>query len=170
MPDIHASYIGTMKWIGWMSGTGSPGRERQKRCVWHAGSPPRRGADLALGAEDHRREQMVVQVLADTREVGDDVDPDIAQVIGRPDPGEQQQLRRADRPPAHNDLFRVRAAGRPLDADTTRAAEEEPLRLGACHHFEVAPAPRRYAAATLWRTPSRIVNCMNDTPSCEAPL
>ena len=38
-PSIHGSYIGTMKWIGWMSGTGSPGRERQKRWVWQAGRP-----------------------------------------------------------------------------------------------------------------------------------
>ena len=38
-PAIHGSYIGTMKWIGWTSGAGKPGRERQKRCVWHAGRP-----------------------------------------------------------------------------------------------------------------------------------
>ena len=38
-PSIQDSYIGTMKWIGWMSGTGRPGRERQKRCVWQAGRP-----------------------------------------------------------------------------------------------------------------------------------
>ena len=32
-PSIHGSYIGTMKWIGWTSGTAKPGRERQKRWV-----------------------------------------------------------------------------------------------------------------------------------------
>ena len=42
-PSIHGSYIGTMKWIGWMSGTASPGRERQKRCVWQAGRPAEGG-------------------------------------------------------------------------------------------------------------------------------
>ena len=37
--SIQGSTIGTMKWIGWRSGAGSPGRERQKRCVWQAGRP-----------------------------------------------------------------------------------------------------------------------------------
>ena len=38
-PSIQGSYMGTMKWIGWMSGTTSFGRDRQKRCVWQAGRP-----------------------------------------------------------------------------------------------------------------------------------
>ena len=36
--------------------------------------------------------------------------------------------------------------------------------------FGVASTGRMYAAAVLWRTPSSMLYCMNDTPSCEAPL
>ena len=35
---------------------------------------------------------MVVQVFADAGQVGDDVDPDGAKVVGGADPGEQKQL------------------------------------------------------------------------------
>ena len=47
---------------------------------------------------------MVLQVLADARPVGDDVDPERAEFRRRPDAGELQQLRRIDRPAAKNDL------------------------------------------------------------------
>ena len=114
-----------MKWIGWMSGTRQP-RPRAPEEMRLAGGQAGGGRpDLALGAEDHRREQVVVQVLADAGQVGDDVDPERAQVVRGPDAREQEQLRRADRPAAHDDLCRVRALDaavvRPLDADAPRA-------------------------------------------------
>ena len=43
-----------------------------------------------------RHEQVVVQVLADSREVNLDVDPVAPQVLGWADTGEHQQLRRTD--------------------------------------------------------------------------
>ncbi len=103
-PLIQGSYIGTMKWIGWRSGTGSPAANAQKRWVWQAGRPADGRPDLALRAEDHGGEHVVVEVLADAREVGDDVDPEGAQVICGADAGEQEQLRRADRAAADDDL------------------------------------------------------------------
>ena len=73
---------------------------------------------------------MVVQVLADAGKIGDDVDADRAQVIRRPDAGEEQQLRRADRPAADDHLGGVRAldasVARPFDADAARAVEQQP--------------------------------------------
>ena len=47
----------------------------------------------ALGVEDEGDGRVVVQVLPDAGEVVDDVDADVAQVRGRPDAGEHQQLR-----------------------------------------------------------------------------
>ena len=47
---------------------------------------------------------MVLQVLPDAGEVGDRVDAQGAQLPGRADPGQQEQLRRADRARAHDHL------------------------------------------------------------------
>ena len=110
-----------------------------------AGGQAGRGRpDLALGAEDHRREQVVVQVLADAGQVRDDVDAERAQVIRRPDPREQEELRRPDRPAAHDDLPGVRALDaavlRPLDADAPRAVEQQAPRDRAGDHLEVRVA------------------------------
>src|SRR5439155_11335641 len=49
--------------------------------------------DLTLGTEDHRREQVVVQVLAHAGHVCDDLDPMLAKVVCRADPGHHQELR-----------------------------------------------------------------------------
>ena len=128
-PSIHGSYIGTMKWIGWMSGTGSPGPRAPEEVGLAGGQAGGGRPDLALGAEDHGREQVVVQVLADPGQVCDDVDPERAQVICRPDPREQEELRRADRPSAHDDLLGLRALDaavlRPLHADAAGAVEQQ---------------------------------------------
>ena len=140
-PSIHGSYIGTMKWIGWMSGTGSPGRERQKRCVWQAGRPGEGGPTSRSALKMTGREQVVVQVLADAGQVRDDVDAERAQVIRRPDPREQEELRRPDRPAAHDDLLGLRALDaavlRPLDADAARAVEQQAPRDRAGDQLEV---------------------------------
>ena len=47
---------------------------------------------------------MILQVLADAGPVGDDVDPERAELRRRPHAGQLQQLRRIDRPAAKNDL------------------------------------------------------------------
>ena len=47
---------------------------------------------------------MVLQVLPDTGEVGDQADAQVAQLPGRADAGQQEQLRRADRARAHDHL------------------------------------------------------------------
>ncbi len=84
---------------------------------------------------------MVVQVLADTGQVGDDVDPERAQVLRRPDPREQEKLRRSDGSSAHDDVRRVGAldpvAFRPLHADAPRAVEQQAPRRGADDEPEV---------------------------------
>ena len=47
---------------------------------------------------------MVLEVLPDPGQVGHDVDAQGAQLGGRADPGQQEQLRRADRARAHDHL------------------------------------------------------------------
>jgi hypothetical protein len=102
-----------------------------------------RGADLALGAEDHRREQVVVEVAPDAGNVGDDVDAERAQFVGGAHAREQEELRRADRATAQDHLVRVRAAARPFDADAAAAVEQEPAGGRAGHDLEVlAPLDR----------------------------
>ena len=136
-PDIHSSYIGTMKWIGWMSGTTQSRPRAPEEMRLARGQTRRWRADLALRAEDHRREEVVVQVLADPGQVGDDVDPDRAQMLGGPDSGEQEQLRGADRAAADDDLIGVRACRcAPIDADAARAVEEQALCGRAGHDLE----------------------------------
>jgi hypothetical protein len=55
---------------------------------------------------------MVDQVLAD-RQIGPDLDPELAQLLGRADPGEEEQLRRVEDTRAHDHLApsRYLAAG-----------------------------------------------------------
>src|SRR5271166_1992724 len=47
---------------------------------------------------------MVLQVLADARPVGDDLDPECAELRRPTDPGKLQELRRIDRPAAQDNL------------------------------------------------------------------
>jgi hypothetical protein len=93
------------------------------------GQARRRRPDLALRAEDDRREQVVVQVLADTGQICDHVDSQRAEMRCGPDAGEKQKLRRADRAPTHDDLRRVRRLDvlplRPFHSGATRAVEQE---------------------------------------------
>ena len=61
--------------------------------------------------------EVILQVLADARQVGDHVDAVLAQQAGRADAGELEQLRRVDRPAAQDDLagadlLRLTAAAR----------------------------------------------------------
>ena len=93
------------------------------------GEARRRRADLALRGEDHRRQKVVVQVLADAGQVGDDVDPERAQPLRGPHAGEQEELRRSDGSAAQDDLRGAGPLGaavlRPLDADAAGAVEHE---------------------------------------------
>ena len=118
-----------------------------------------------------------MQVLADTGKVGHDVDPERAQVLCRPDAREQEELRRADGSAADDDLRRAGALDaavlRPLDADAPGAVEQQPSRASrpvTMLEVGVVLDGRMYAAAVLWRMPSSMLYCMNDTPSCDAPL
>src|SRR5271166_6291559 len=47
---------------------------------------------------------MVLKVVADPRRIADDLDPVTLQLLGRPDPRDHQQLRRAEGAAGHNDL------------------------------------------------------------------
>ena len=127
--------------MGCTSGTARPGRDRQKRCVWQAGRPGDGGPDLALSAEDDRREQVVVQVLADPGQVGDDIDAMRGQLRVRPDAGQQQQLRRADRSAGDDHLGRggalAAAVARPLHAGAACARKQQPACLRPEEHAQV---------------------------------
>ena len=149
-----------------MSGPGRPGRLCQKRWLWSGWRPGSGGGTGLRRGVDDRREHVVVQVAPDAGQVGDDVDPEAAELVGRADAREQQQLRRLDRAGADDDLALGadpldRAVPDDLDADAARALEEQPLRVRAGQHGEVRASRRRGArnavAPVLWRRPSLIV-------------
>ena len=85
---------------------------------------------------------MIVQVLADARQVRDDGDPKRAQVIGGADARQQEELRRPDCPAAHDDVPRAcrldAAVSRPLDPYAARALEQQAPRGRAREHLEVS--------------------------------
>ena len=92
--------------------------------------------------------EMVLQVAADTRQVGHHRHGQRAELVGRPDAGQHQQLRRVDGAAAEDDL-----AGGPrladlaalaiLDADRAVLLEQHPPRQRACLDGEVRPLHRR---------------------------
>ena len=98
-----------------------------------------------------------MEVLADAREVRDHVDAVLAQVLRGTDAGEQQELRRSDRPARDDDLAGTRALDRalahPLDSDAADALEEQPPRVGPGQQaqvrvlLDVAQVRRRRAVA-----------------------
>ena len=92
-----------------------------------------------------------MQVLAYSGQVGDDVDPERAQMLGRADPGEQEQLRGADRAAADDDLIGVRV---PVDHSTpTQRVPSKSRRCAAApvtiSRLSFASTGRIYAAAVL---------------------
>ena len=82
-----------------------------------------------------------MQVLADPRQVGDDIDSVPGQLRGRPDAGQQQELRRADRPSSDDHLggggALAAAAARPLHADAARSRKQQPACLRPEEHTQV---------------------------------
>ena len=81
-----------------------------------------------LGLEDQAEQRVVVQVLPDTGQVVDDIYPNLAEVADRPDTGQEQQLRRVDRPAADDHLGVGRSlldAPAPLVFDTRAAPAVE---------------------------------------------
>ena len=75
--------------------------------------------------------EVVLQVLADARQVGDDLDPERAQLGRRADARELEQLRRVDRAAAQDDLAAARdlapaaPGARVLDAGRAAALEHD---------------------------------------------
>ena len=91
----------------------------------------------AIGDRDDRHFRMVDQILADARQIGDAIDAVRAQMIGRADARQHQQLRR-DQRAGGDDHFAVGeglllgAVGvAPGDADRAAVLDLDALRLGA---------------------------------------
>ncbi len=112
----------------------------------HPAGEVRCGAPVAGGghAVGHRHEHVVVQVVAD-RQVGDHVDAVLAQVGGRADAGQHQQLGRAVDARAQDHLAagRDRAAAVPgddLDPGGAAAGDDDPGDAGAGGDGEVRQA------------------------------
>ena len=103
------------------------------------------GLDLA----DDGDERVVLQVLADPARVDLDVDAERAQLLGGPDPGEQQQLRGAERAGGEDHLARgLRDALAPEavpvgDARGPPAGQLHALHGGAGDDLEVAAVAHR---------------------------
>ena len=74
--------------------------------------------------------EVVLQVLADARDIGDHVDAEPPQLLGIADPGQLEELRRCDRPAREDHLagpgLDSRAAVRVFDADRAVPLEQDP--------------------------------------------
>ncbi len=91
---------------------------------------------------------VVLQILADPRQIVDDRDTVRAQQFARPDPGELQQLRRVDRAAGQHDLAAGEDAAhysvlRKFETDRATALEQYPLRQRTDHDPQIGPLLRR---------------------------
>jgi hypothetical protein len=98
-----------------------------------------RAGDLEIELE------VILEVLADTRPVGDDLDALLVKLRRGPDAGELQELRRVDRPRAHDDfaprMHRVQRLAKPvLDTDGASPVEKDACDEGSRLHGKVRPA------------------------------
>ena len=93
--------------------------------------------------------------------------------LGRANAGQEQKLGGADRAAADDDLVGVRSRP-PSHSTPTQRVPSKSRRCAVApvssSRFGLPSIGRRYAAAVLWRTPFSMLYCMNDTPSCVAPL
>ena len=116
----------------------------------------------AVDLVDQPQLQVILQVGADAGPVGDDVDAVLAQLRGRPDAGQQQELRRADRAGGENDFAAAARAARravlpPAHAGRALAVEDDAFgetagfepQIGAMQHRLEKGARRRDTAAAL---------------------
>lgn len=101
-----------------------------------------------VGLDQEADRHMVVEVETDTRQVAQRLDPVLGELLGGPDAGEEQQLRRVDGPTANHHL--VCAARNPLggpvavgDTDRSRALEQHARGVGAGDDGEIRPVERR---------------------------
>ena len=122
---------------------------------------PGHAIEAALGLDEGRdRDRRVVhQPLADPRHMRHDLDPEIAQMAGRTDPGAQQMRRRMDRP-RRDDNFAATELGflavdRRLDADAASSLEQQLLDLGQRRDRQIiAQASSRIEIADRRRHPA----------------
>ena len=175
-PSIHGSYIGTMKWIGWMSGTGSPGRERQKRCVWQAGRPGEGGPISRSALKITGESRWSCRFSPTPGRSATTSIPSERRCSAGPTPESRRSCADPIVPP-HTTTCPARARSMRPSCDhstpTQRVPSNSRRRAVApvtSSRFASASTGRMYAAAVLWRTPSSMLYCMNDTPSCDAPL
>ena len=89
---------------------------------------------------------MLLEVAAHTRDIGHDVDPVPAELLGRTDAGQQEQLGRLDSTGADHDLLvhagRVRPPLPPvLDPYGAVAVEDDPIDEHVCLHSKVSAPP-----------------------------
>ena len=91
---------------------------------------------------------MIVEIVADARQVGDHRDAERAQMLGRPEPGQLQKLRRVECAAGDQDLgvgaCRLgRAAGEIFDAGRLAPVEQDARRQRLRHHMQVGALARR---------------------------
>ena len=104
---------------------------------------------------------MVVQVRTHGRHVAHHRDAHVLQMLRRPEPGQQQQLRRAVGAAGHDDLA-AGAGGAAafrrlvLDADGAVVLDQHARRMRAGAHHQVGPRPRRLQIR-LRRAPAPLV-------------
>ena len=118
-----------------------------------------------------------MEVAAHAGEVGDDVDAQGAELVGRADAGGEEQPRGADGAAGEDDLaVRVGRLGPTaalvLDAHASIALEDQAARVDSVRivRFGCSRTAPRYARAVLLRVPSLMTYCIPEIPSWDSPL
>ncbi len=105
-------------------------------------------ADRFADPSDDVDVEMVLQIAADARQIGDDGQAESAQIVGRADPRQKQELWRVDRAGGDNDFTlgsgdRRRVADGVFDADRAIFLEDDAQRQSAGHDRQIGPPHRR---------------------------
>jgi hypothetical protein len=118
----------------------------------------RRDRDGLRGAVLDVDLEVVLEVLADPRQVVDDVDPERAQLVRVADARELQQLRRVDRAAAEDHLVRADRLALHLDADRARPVEDDARDERPRAHLEVRAAQHGVEVRTRGAQPTAAVD------------
>src|SRR6516162_9413882 len=105
---------------------------------------------LGLDERRYRDRRVVHQPLSHPRDIGDNLDPEIAQISGWADARTQQMRRRMNRPRRYDDLAATLvhaelgflALDQGLHADAARALETQLLDLGFGRDRQIVAQPR----------------------------
>ncbi len=176
-PVIHDSYIGTLKWIGCVSGTSSPGLLRQNRCDWVIPVPGAGGSISRLSVVKITGEsRWSCRFLPTPGRSTTTSNPRAVSSSAGPMPL-RSRMRGESMAPAESTTWSASARMTAPSCSYSTPVTVVPSSSSRCTHAPVTTVSNgepstgsAYAFHVESRTPSRIVSCWRATPSRWSPL